>query len=83
METYRKAIKHKLLYTLGHKCCNSPLQSFALSPSLLNLFVLASGSERNSVNATLKEGGRGGGYVLYGTEVIYPGSQRSVSANYD
>ena len=40
---------------------------------MLNLLVLASGSERNAVNATLMGGGRGRGegeYVLYGRGVI-------------
>ena len=36
---------------------NGPLLSFALSPSKLNFFVLASGSESNAVDATVKEGG--------------------------
>ena len=46
-------------YAVSHKRWNGPLVSSAVSPLMLNLFVLASASERNAVNARLKEG-RGG-----------------------
>lgn len=68
-------------YMLSYKCWNSPLLYFALSPTMLNWFILANRGERNAVDTTVKEGK--GEYMLYVRDVIYLWYQWNVSTIFD